>query len=154
MPYPEQHPGDDSTYDPYAEYRETKPVHRQHRMEPRPPDGQGFGYPPQPTYGSPATPEQVAAQQAEQERMRQWGQWQDDVRRQAWADAQRHAAAQYTHPQYTHPQYNGPVQQVVVTNTVRAGGGCPHLLHFVLTAVTCGIWLPVWIIHAIVDACR
>ena len=24
------------------------------------------------------------------------------------------------------------------------GGGFPHLLHFVLTVLTCGLWLPVW----------
>ena len=27
------------------------------------------------------------------------------------------------------------------------GGGFPHLLHLVLTVLTCGLWLPVWIIH-------
>jgi hypothetical protein len=29
-------------------------------------------------------------------------------------------------------------------------GRFPHLLHFALTGITCGIWLPVWIIHYLV----
>ena len=27
------------------------------------------------------------------------------------------------------------------------GGGFPHLLHFVLTLLTLGLWLPIWILH-------
>jgi uncharacterized membrane protein len=30
-------------------------------------------------------------------------------------------------------------------------GGCNHILHLLLTMFTCGIWLPIWIICAIVQ---
>lgn len=164
---PDPFPGDGPTYDPYAEYRDNKPVHRQHRMAPRhrtepelepvidvstpqPEPGRFSDAPPgTPAWPMTPTPEQVAAQRTEEERQRQWAQWQENVRRQAWEEAQRQAAAQYTNR-----QYNGPVQQVTVNNNVRTGGGCPHGLHFILTLLTCGLWLPIWIIHAIVDAFR
>jgi Protein of unknown function (DUF2510) len=56
-----------------------------------------------------------------------------------------------------------PLQQptVVVNNNIVAGGYTPpvyvatgpnHALHAVLTLFTCGAWLPIWIIVAIVDA--
>ncbi|WP_226949931.1 hypothetical protein [Rhodococcus rhodochrous] len=167
MNNPPHSPDDGPIYDPSAEYRNTKPVHRQHRMAPRhraqpelepvidvstpqPQPARFYDAPPgTPVRPMTPTPEQLAAQRAEEERQRQWAQWQDDVRRQAWEEAQRQAAAQYTNR-----QYNGPVQQVTVNNNVRAGGRCPHGLHFVLTLLTCGLWLPIWIIHAIVDAFR
>jgi hypothetical protein len=43
------------------------------------------------------------------------------------------------------------IQQTVV---VRTGGGyrVPHVLHFCLTFLTCGLWLPIWVIHALVNA--
>ena len=53
---------------------------------------------------------------------------------------------------YPPPQPYAPVQQVTVNNVKHAD--CPHLLHLVLTAITCGAWLPVWIIHAIIVAAR
>ena len=81
----------------------------------------------------------------------QWAQWQENVQRQAWEDAQRRAAAQQMYPQHMYPQYGVPVQQVIVNSPVRRSG-CPHLLHFVLTAVTCGAWLPVWIILALANS--
>ncbi|CAN0487058.1 unnamed protein product, partial [Phaeothamnion confervicola] len=27
---------------------------------------------------------------------------------------------------------------------------CPHVLHLILTIFTAGLWLPIWIIHAII----
>lgn len=27
------------------------------------------------------------------------------------------------------------------------GGNFPHLLHLVITVLTCGLWLPVWALH-------
>lgn len=36
-----------------------------------------------------------------------------------------------------------PSQQVVV---VHGGGGMNHVPHLVLTVLTCGAWLPVWLI--------
>jgi Protein of unknown function (DUF2510) len=50
--------------------------------------------------------------------------------------------------------------QVVIYNTntvatpppVYVSTGPNHALHFVLTLLTCGMWLPVWIIVAIIDA--
>jgi Protein of unknown function (DUF2510) len=32
------------------------------------------------------------------------------------------------------------------------GGGSMHALHAILTLLTCGMWLPVWLIFAIIDA--
>lgn len=48
------------------------------------------------------------------------------------------------HPQMFQPQ---PVQQTVVVNN---GGGkkVNHLLHLILSLLTAGLWLPVWIIIA------
>lgn len=61
------------------------------------------------------------------------------------------------------PPPPAPLQQptVVVNNNIVAGGYTPpvyvatgpnHALHAVLTLFTCGAWLPIWIIVAIVDA--
>lgn len=76
-----------------------------------------------------------------------------------------HAHQQYPPQNYAHQQFHGhpqsaypppqpfaPIQQVTVNNVKRAD--CPHLLHLVLTLITCGAWLPVWIIHAIIVAAR
>ena len=58
----------------------------------------------------------------------------------------------YPHPaQY--PQY-GPPAPIQVTTTVHTPivvrtSSCPHGLHLVLTVLTCGLWLPIWIIDAI-----
>lgn len=41
-----------------------------------------------------------------------------------------------------------PVQQVIIGNDQRKR--CRHGLHLILTLVTGGLWLPVWIIDAIV----
>ena len=38
---------------------------------------------------------------------------------------------------------------VAVSVAVGGGRGCNHLLHFILTVLTGGLWLPVWIICAI-----
>ncbi len=34
---------------------------------------------------------------------------------------------------------------------VSAGGGTNHALHLILTLLTCGLWLPIWILVAIFD---
>lgn len=37
---------------------------------------------------------------------------------------------------------------VTINNNYGGGGGnFPHLLHFVITVLTCGLWLPVWVLH-------
>lgn len=43
---------------------------------------------------------------------------------------------------------------VHITNVVNAQGGYhfPHGLHLILTILTCGFWLPVWILHYIAHA--
>ncbi|AZG48521.1 hypothetical protein D7316_05138 [Gordonia insulae] len=51
-----------------------------------------------------------------------------------------------------HPAYGPP--PVFVTTTVNTPivvrtSSCPHALHLVLTLLTCGLWLPIWIIDAI-----
>jgi predicted RNA-binding Zn-ribbon protein involved in translation (DUF1610 family) len=45
-----------------------------------------------------------------------------------------------------------PSQSVHQTTVVKVTTNrhFPHLMHFILTVVTCGIWLPVWIIHFVV----
>ena len=61
----------------------------------------------------------------------------------------------YGQPVYAQPPIAPqPQQQVVVNNNVSGSNvigtkGPNHALHFVLTLVTAGIWLPVWIIIAI-----
>ncbi|MHB1035558.1 MAG: hypothetical protein ACYC35_16105 [Pirellulales bacterium] len=42
-----------------------------------------------------------------------------------------------------------PVQQTVIVQQTTAGSyyRFPHLLHLVLTVATCGLWLPVWVLH-------
>ncbi|MYR05297.1 hypothetical protein GTV32_02715 [Gordonia sp. SID5947] len=51
----------------------------------------------------------------------------------------------YTHPPVVNQQvvygYNGPVYV--------PRKSCPHVMHAVLTLLTCGLWLPIWIIDAI-----
>jgi hypothetical protein len=49
-------------------------------------------------------------------------------------------------PQYDVPP---PSSAVAVAVAVANGGGPNHVLHAVLTLVTCGLWLPIWIIVAI-----
>jgi|GEM_PF-318562 len=43
------------------------------------------------------------------------------------------------------------VQQTVVVSTPKEKYRVPHLLHFVLTLFTFGLWLPIWIIHALLN---
>lgn len=47
------------------------------------------------------------------------------------------------------PMYYAPQATAVAVSVGR--GGCNHALHLVLTLFTCGMWLPVWIICAIVQ---
>jgi hypothetical protein len=42
-----------------------------------------------------------------------------------------------------------PVQAPAVAVAVSAGGGTSHGLHAVLTLLSCGLWLPIWILVAI-----
>lgn len=45
------------------------------------------------------------------------------------------------------PAAPAPAQAVAVA--VSNGGGTSHALHLVLTLLTCGLWLPIWILAAI-----
>jgi hypothetical protein len=51
------------------------------------------------------------------------------------------------------PPWQPPMRPPVsMSNSVSIRGGrgrTPHILHFLLTCLTCGLWLPVWIIDAI-----
>ncbi len=41
---------------------------------------------------------------------------------------------------------------VTPTTVIQQKKGFPHLLHLILTILTCGIWLPIWIIHCVIWA--
>lgn len=69
---------------------------------------------------------------------------------QRMAEQQRHMYQAPPPP----PQQFAPIQQVIVNNSVQNRSAFPHTLHLILTLVTCGAWLPVWIIHAIIVAVR
>ena len=45
-------------------------------------------------------------------------------------------------------------QQMAPTQTVYVGGGTNHGLHLILTLLTCGLWLPIWILMIIVNGGR
>ncbi|TCN52169.1 hypothetical protein EV641_10845 [Rhodococcus sp. SMB37] len=103
----------------------------------------------------------LRAWKEQQEREAQSRQIQEQQRhahqqRLAYEEHQRRIAEQqrasYQAPYYAQPHY-APIQQVTVHN-MPARAECPHLLHFVLTLITCGMWLPVWIIHAIYVASK
>lgn len=49
--------------------------------------------------------------------------------------------------QYQQPNQQG--QPIIINNTQKKGVN--HTLHFILTLVTLGLWLPVWIIVAIAN---
>lgn len=49
----------------------------------------------------------------------------------------------------TPPTFQAPAPSVAVA--VSAGGGTNHALHLILTLLTCGLWLPIWILVAIFD---
>lgn len=61
---------------------------------------------------------------------------------------------------YQAPPQSPPQQLVVINNTVSAptpfviSAGPNHALHLVLTLLTCGMWLPVWLIVAIASPSR
>ena len=59
----------------------------------------------------------------------------------------------YGPPQYPHP-YMYPPQQMQQTVFVNNNGGrrVNHALHLVLTLLTAGLWLPIWIILAIANS--
>lgn len=60
-------------------------------------------------------------------------------------------------PAPTLPYVPGPassVQQVVNLSSNESHRKCPHLLHFVLTVLTAGLWLPIWIIDALITGRR
>ncbi|MGW6698244.1 hypothetical protein [Nocardia sp. NPDC055049] len=57
------------------------------------------------------------------------------------------------------PGYPMPIVSITQNNGIGAGPivvrrGVNHGLHLVLTLVTCGLWLPIWIIVAILDAMK
>ena len=47
-----------------------------------------------------------------------------------------------------------PASATAVALAVNGGGGSggAHAVHAILTLLTCGLWLPIWLIFAIVDA--
>ncbi|ANW64063.1 hypothetical protein BCA37_11060 [Mycobacterium sp. djl-10] len=57
-------------------------------------------------------------------------------------------------PQQQMPSQPIIVQQMAPAQTVYVGGGTSHGLHLLLTLLTCGLWLPVWIIMIIINGGR
>ena len=59
----------------------------------------------------------------------------------------------YGPPQYPHPYMYPPqqMQQTVFVNN-NSGRRVNHVLHLVLTIITAGLWLPIWIILAIANS--
>ncbi|QFG11549.1 hypothetical protein PBI_MAMINIAINA_36 [Mycobacterium phage Maminiaina] len=55
---------------------------------------------------------------------------------------------QYPHPYYPPPQQPAPVQPTVMP--VRTN----HAMHLLLSAITCGLWVPVWVIAAMINSSR
>ena len=55
---------------------------------------------------------------------------------------------------YGPPSYGAPLQQVVIVQqpgaTIIQKAPFNHGLHLVITLCTCGLWLPVWIVLALV----
>ena len=49
------------------------------------------------------------------------------------------------------PMLVAPAPAPSVAVAVSAGGGTNHALHLTLTLLTCGLWLPIWILVAIFD---
>ena len=109
-----------------------------------------------PQYGAPGTgyppPYQPPAQAWDQNG--QANAWAGMSPEQAWAAY--HHQQQFPQPQqyWQQPPPVNVAQAVTVTVNNNGGSRCPHLLHFILTLITCGMWLPIWIIHAIVDSLR
>ncbi|AGR46450.1 hypothetical protein ODIN_35 [Mycobacterium phage Odin] len=53
------------------------------------------------------------------------------------------------HPQQPYPNYPPPAPQPTVL-PVRTN----HAMHLVLSLITCGMWLPVWVIVAMINSSR
>jgi len=67
------------------------------------------------------------------------------------ADEARRAANEAK--RYSRRGGGGNQQQVVIHEGYRGPRyvkSFPHVLHLVLTLLTCGIWLPVWIVHYVI----
>jgi hypothetical protein len=72
----------------------------------------------------------------------------------AAAEAMRYAERPAERPVMPPPPVYAPPQQILQQRiVVRTGGGyrVPHLLHLLLTLLTFGLWLPIWIIHALLN---
>jgi hypothetical protein len=61
--------------------------------------------------------------------------------------------AQTVDRQPSSPPAAAPIA-IAVAGGGRSGIGGWHVVHFILTIATLGLWLPVWIIHAIVGSRR
>ena len=57
-------------------------------------------------------------------------------------------------PQYPQPYMYPPQQMQTVFVNNNGGRRVNHVLHLVLTILTAGLWLPIWIILAIAIECR
>lgn len=90
--------------------------------------GLPYGAPPAPAYGPP--PQQYIPQHL--------------------AMPPQFAPNPYGPPQYAQPYMYPPQQTVFVNNN--GGRRVSHGLHLVLTLLTAGLWLPVWIILAIANS--
>jgi hypothetical protein len=53
-----------------------------------------------------------------------------------------------------HLDYALPGEAVFSSEPSQAGGASFHLINIVLSLITCGLWLPVYIVLTVVDAAR
>lgn len=68
------------------------------------------------------------------------------------APLQRSAYQQQQPVYQQQPAYQQPLQMNVhQTTVVQQRRDFPHILHLVLTIITCGAWLPIWIIHYLIS---
>jgi Protein of unknown function (DUF2510) len=70
-----------------------------------------------------------------------------------WHDGTAWTAYTVAQPQ-PQPQATKAPIAVAIAGGGRGGIGGWHLLHLVLTVCTAGLWLPVWIVHAIAGSRR
>ncbi|QBJ04838.1 hypothetical protein SEA_ELEPHANTOON_37 [Mycobacterium phage Elephantoon] len=58
----------------------------------------------------------------------------------------------YPNPQYPYPYY--PPQQPAAPQPTVMPVRTNHAMHLMLSVVTCGLWLPVWIFAAMINSGR
>ncbi|WP_127951117.1 hypothetical protein [Rhodococcus xishaensis] len=153
-----------------APYPDNQPETAQKQPQYGPPNT-GYPYPQpqqQPQYGPPNTSYPYPQPQQQPQAYDQNGAAQAYA--QSGGQPSQHPEYQYPYGQYgQHPHGHFPpqgyypppaaptsvAQAVTVNNVIRGGGPrTQHLVHFIMTLLTGGLWLPVWIIRASINASR